>query len=599
MKFFFSIAISIATLSILLLTGCNKTVDKKLPVVKGDSIQKLSKKVMMIIVDGAVGAEVDTIAPVYLKSLEDNALYSWSSLANYDADPVTVAQGWSNLLTGVSSAKHKVTGADFTGNNLINYPSVFKRIKDTKPSMRTVAFASSKLLTDNLATDATATFSFNGNDAAVKDAVKAELQTNNPDFVVAEFSAVDVAGQASSYKAASATYSAAVNTTDQYIAEITAAINSRPSAKNEDWLVIITSSKGSNEINDPVAAQKSKFDDSRKNTFFFAYNPRFKGIILENDGSTPYEGAPPLLNNYYGGGTPWVRGEADGGNLYDLTATDDYTISCKVKLPQWNAAYFGYYSDYHTVSYLSCGTTASSDNSGKNGWYFAYTRVWQFVVNLPSGTYSIDADDFIDPADGWKEWHDLTVVLKTSGTAKIISLYTDGNKVNEQTIDNFATVSPQGPLTVGYNAFGDADDLGLVNYHVTDIKFLNTALPDDFIRDNYCKNNPLNGAYAANVVGYWPGIEMAGTPDVKTLPDLSSNQKDMVLSSSTGSDMDIIPDPISVLSANVCPEVSETVYKSLPNSVDVVNNVFSWLGIIVSQDWMLDGKTLLPQYTNL
>jgi len=178
--------------------SCNKTFPNPLEANagSGNSTTVINPKTLVIVIDGAVGTQVQASVPPVLRSLVDYSIFSWDALSDYDNVPVTNNLGWANILTGVKVNKHNVTGADFGGNRFADYPSLFTRIKQQRPGMRTTAFFSSNDIAAALAADATKAESFNENDAAVKEAVKAELTSQNPDLVLAQFHDVDKTGSA-------------------------------------------------------------------------------------------------------------------------------------------------------------------------------------------------------------------------------------------------------------------------------------------------------------------------------------------------------------------------------------------------------------------
>ena len=156
--------------------SCNKSFPNPLEAsTGGNSATVINPKTLVIVIDGAVGTQVQVSNPPVINSLVDYSVFSWDALSDYDNVNVTNELGWSNLLTGVRVKKHNVTGAGFTGNRFADYPSLFTRVKQQRPGMRTTAFFSSNGIAGELAADATKSESFNENDAAVKDAVKAEL----------------------------------------------------------------------------------------------------------------------------------------------------------------------------------------------------------------------------------------------------------------------------------------------------------------------------------------------------------------------------------------------------------------------------------------
>ncbi|QNA45723.1 DUF4983 domain-containing protein [Lacibacter sediminis] len=562
--------------------SCNKSFPNPLEANAGtgNSATVINPKTLVIVVDGAVGTQVQVSNPPVLNSLVDYSIFSWDALSDYDNVNVTNTLGWSNLFTGVKVNKHNVTGADFGGNRFADYPSLFTRLKQQRPGMRTTAFFSSNNIAAELAADATKTESFNENDAAVKEAVKAELTSQNPGLVLAQFHDVDKAGAASSYTVGSTGYKNAILQTDAYIGEILTALRSRPSFKTENWMVIITSNKGSNTIYNP-AGSWSAFEDTRHNTFFFCFNPRFNSKSLTRPGALiPYTGTAPL---YSGAVAQNRRAKVlGGGTAFDIGSTGEMTVSCKVKIPVGN---------YYYPPILS---KRASFTGGVVGWvFFLEANYWMVNFGQTSlGNRQIRGHVI---ADG--QWHTLTVVIRNEGAARNVYTYTDGVLYNTgisaatRDITSYGNLNSPQPLTVG-NLPPD-NVTGLANYSLTDIKYFNVALPDSYIANTYCTTSiePSN-QYYNNLVGFWPGFPVINDNGVFKMRDLSPFGRDFTLESYS-------PGSFNDLNANVCPPVSEPVYKTVPNSVDVTVQIYAWFGITVPASWGLDGKNWIPTYSDV
>lgn len=537
----------------------------------------VNQKVLMIVIDGAVGTQVQVSNPPVLNSLVDYSIYSWDALSDYDNVNVTNALGWSNLLTGVKSAKHNVTGIDFSTNRFNNYPTLFTRIKQERPALRTAAFCSSSEVAANLTNSATESKSFSEDDAAVKNAVKTELTSKDPAFVFAQFHDVDKAGNTGGYVNTNTSYKDAVLRVDSYIGEILTSLKSRSSFTKENWLVIITSNKGSNTVYNPGGSW-SAFDDSRHNTLYFCYNPRFNSKNPAKPGSLiPYAGTAPLYN-----GTMANNRRAkvnDGGTLYDIGSTGSYTIQCKVKIPSGSYSYPAFLSK------------RASFSGGVVGWvFFMETNYWQINFGQTGmGNRQIRGGVI---ADG--QWHTLTAVIKQEGAARNVYTYTDGvlyTPVTTRDISSYGNLNSPQPLTVG-NLPPD-NVTGLKDFFITDIRFYNTALPDAFIAASYCGTSvDLTNPYYNNLVGFWPGFPVVNEGGQNKMKDLTSNGKDFILETYS-------PGSFNDLTTNVCPPVTEPIYKSVPNSVDVACQVYLWLGITVQSGWNLDGKNWIPTFSDV
>lgn len=564
-----------ASVMAMSLFSCNKDFENTLKQEYGSDtslINKGTRKTLLIIVDGALGSEVRAITPPTLSTIADFSIYSYDALADADNNNLTNPIGWSTLLTGVGSAKHQVTGDDFTGNNLANYPSLFTHLKNEKPNWRTSAFASSPELITNLAADATEKIAYAGDDAAVREAVIKELATKDPALVLAQFHDVDKAGTAGSYSATDAGYKAAILKTDEYIGEILTALRARPDFEDENWMVVISSDKGNNVANDPAAAVNA-FSDSRRNTFFFVYNPRFLSQALVKPSVFPYVGAAPL----YSGTTSQNRRATvpDGGTLYDIGSEGDFTIQCKVKIPSDNYYYPAIFSKRETFG------------GGVVGWvFFLEGDYWQINFGQTGlGNRQIRGHKVAD-----NQWHTLTAVIKQEGAARNVYTYTDGVLypfTGNKDISSYGDLSSPAPLTVG-DLYDNVTNLK--DYFVTDIRIYNTALPDSYIAANFCKTDVSEtDIYRNNLLGFWHGVDVVNEDDVNLMKDFSGNNKDMVLQSYN-------PGNFNDVSGSLCPQPT---YSIMPSSADAATGIYQWFGIIVPSSWSLDGRSWIPNYTDV
>lgn len=584
MKKYFSfnnlVIVTTVTVTVFLLTSltsCNKKFGHALGSDNDTtSYNKGIRKTLLIIVDGAVGREVKAAGAPTLNQLTDFSIYSWDALADFKKTDVTNPMGWSNLLTGVTSDKHGVTGNDFSDNDFVDYPSLFTRLKNFNPDWRTSAFCSSPALMNNLLTNATEKKSFNGDDGAVADAAVNEMNSQDPSLVLVQFHDVDKAGQEGSYSVSDPNYKATILKTDEYIGNILAAMRARQTFKDENWMVIITSDKGSDTPDDAAGAARNSYEDSRRNTFFICYNPRFNSINPTKPGTIiPYIGTSPL---YDGNNANSYASVTDGGNTYDFGSSGSFTIQCKVKVKP--GAYF----------YPSFLSKRAEFSPGIVGWVFFFggeTWVMNFGQN-GKGNVQISGNHPIYD----NSWHTLTAVIKQEGAARNVYTYTDGIfSGNHANIADLGDISSPAPFTVGWNPGSrNPGSYSPTGYYVNDVRIYNTALDESYIAANYCKTyiDPTD-PYAGNVLGFWPSTSIEPG---KRLEDLSSNQHDMVVD-------ELNSVAFNDLSPLVCPSISDGIYKSVPNSIDVVQQIYQWFGILVPASWMLDGKNWIPTYSDV
>ncbi|MDF2188080.1 DUF4983 domain-containing protein [Paraflavitalea sp. CAU 1676] len=573
------------------LIACNKTFENTLEQDYGaDGGAGKKQKTLVIIVDGAVGLEVQKTRAPYLTVLADNAIYSWNGLTDTRKDAVTNALGWTTLLTGVTSNKHKVTGEDFAGNDLQQYPTLFARIKQQKPTARTVAIGASAAFIQNLAADATEKKTL-ATDAAVKDAAVTELTTGNADLVVAQFHEVDAAGVAGAYVAEDAGYKAAILQTDEHVKTIVETLARRATYTLENWMIIVTSNKGSILASNPAAADKLAYDDSRRNTFFICYAPNLK--VSYKPGSLPFSGTTPA---YQGSSAAATKAQGSNiGNLLDIGASGSYTIECKVKMPTGNFNYPAF-----------LGKRASF-TSGVVGWVlFLEGNYWQINFGQTSlGNRQIRGATI---SDG--KWHTLTVTIRqVDATTRRVETFTDGVYYDggisdaNRNINSYGNLNSPAPFQIGQ--FGTDNTTSLTNYNVTDVKMYDTAFGRDYIQANNCRTSiPADDPYYKNLISYWSGREIATLGGKKVLAGTSGKYKNgengftndklaLTLSGNYGTSSFV-----EVVN-NICPTPDANSYKVVPNSVDLVAQTLAWLGINQEAGWNLDGSTWLTSFMNL
>ncbi|WP_276482896.1 alkaline phosphatase family protein [Paraflavitalea pollutisoli] len=570
--------------------ACNKTFENNLRDDYGPGGGAGKKqKMLVILVDGAAGLEVQKSRAPYLTVMSDNAIYSWNGLTDTKKTPVTNALGWATLLTGVTADKHKVTGEDFTGSALQQYPTLFARLKQEKPGARTVAYGATAAFIDNLAADATEKKTY-ASDAAVKDAALAELTKGSGDLVLAQFHDVDAAGAAGAYSANDAGYKAAILKTDEYVQTLVESLTSRATYALENWMIIVTSNKGSVLASDPVAADKLAYDDSRRNTFFVCYAPNLK--VSYKPGSLPFSGTTPV---YQGGSAAATRAiGSDIGNLLDFGASGSYTIECKVKIPAGNFNY---------PAFLSKRSTFARDSVG---WVlFLEGNYWQINFGqLGSGNRQIRGAAI---ADG--KWHTLTVTInQQNATTRRVETFTDGVYYDGGITDASRNINGYGNLTsraaFQIGQLNPDNVTGLSGYNVTDVKIYDTAFSRDYVGTTFCRTAlPVGDPYERNLIGYWSGREIATVGGRKALagvsgkyattPGFSNDKLALYLSGNygTSSFVEVLP--------NICPTPDANSFKVVPNSVDLVTQVCAWLGVNPPASWQLDGSTWLTSFMNL
>ncbi|MFJ2987277.1 alkaline phosphatase family protein [Collimonas sp. NPDC087041] len=153
--------------------------------------------------------------------------------------------GWSTILTGAWSNRHRVTGNDSRQRNQTK--SIFRLIKEATPSRRTASIISWNTINDNFARDIELAYidrveKCSDIDQCVAEKASSALRFEVFSFVFAHFDEPDLTGHAQGFGDA---YQAAIQGVDTQVGQLLAALRQRQVAyPDEDWLIIVTPDHG-------------------------------------------------------------------------------------------------------------------------------------------------------------------------------------------------------------------------------------------------------------------------------------------------------------------------------------------------------------------
>ncbi|GAA5495775.1 hypothetical protein Rhal01_01954 [Rubritalea halochordaticola] len=159
--------------------------------------------------------------------------------------------GWSSLLTGVWTDKHKVTNNSFTGHDFQNYPHFFRRIKEEVPTAHVSSIIHwspiDTVIVEGSKDGGVEFVDFRSNqstDTGVANVAAAQLGSSDPDVMFLHFDEVDYAGHGYGYSTSVPEYLSAIEGVDGYIGTVLTALQNRPQYAQEDWLVIVSTDHG-------------------------------------------------------------------------------------------------------------------------------------------------------------------------------------------------------------------------------------------------------------------------------------------------------------------------------------------------------------------
>ncbi|MGW0879501.1 alkaline phosphatase family protein [Streptomyces sp. NPDC002671] len=202
-------------------------------------------KVLVIGLDGCLLQRIKDADAPNLDALMAAGLTAPSSIYANPLAPTLSGPGWSTIITGVWPDKHNVKDNTFSGAKFAQYPDFLTRVETAKPELNTYAVSSWAPITDTVfstAVDTRVSTPSAEYDTGTTSRAVAQLRDGNPDAVFVQIDNIDHAGH--SYGAASQQYLDAIHTADAQVGQMVAAVKSRATYADEDWLIMVTADHG-------------------------------------------------------------------------------------------------------------------------------------------------------------------------------------------------------------------------------------------------------------------------------------------------------------------------------------------------------------------
>lgn len=580
-----------------ILISCNGEFDKVIPESPGldTNITYRTPKVLVIIADGARGTSVRDAAPVtpVLQSLLRNSIYSWNGLSDTSKNNAT---NWASMLTGVNKEKHGVLGTNFANNNLDDYPLVFERIKTANANARIASFASSEIFREKFTKGTDVSESFSNNDEALKTRMVDFIKSDNANLILGQFSGIELAGNAVGFDNSFPAYKEAIHNFDTRVGELIEAVKGRTNYKNENWMIVITSTRGGKHTLPLSENDKTIFSNTYSNIFTIIHNPSFKQTFV----------ARPFLGSSFSGKSVRFMGEPEKtvglvspeiSPNFNFGPDDDFTVSIKVRKNKnlKNTSRGDFY--YIWPSFLGKRNNVVWGDAvgGGPGWDIClYQNRWRVLMS--GGTDFIRGAEIVGLDVSGDSWHDLTVVFeKKADGARYVRLYTDGvlgvtNSVSgvvgtptepvasEVKLAGMPNFDNNDPMRIGY-APGESDvNFGKIDINLAELKIWKAALPESVIQQYACDiTMSTSHPYYDHLVGYWPLGEGTGNKMGDRGPFVADFTLQGTYRWETFNDLICSP-PIANLNNKV------------PNGIDMSVQVLNWLNITRQEKWKLDGR---------
>lgn len=548
------------------LSSCNKDFPNILKEDYGSTEASVSKsKVLLVVVDGLRGNIISDLEPDNIRVIARNSLHTNNSLGDFASDNYNKSIGLANIFTGVKEDKHQVDGDDLSKINLDDAPTFINRLKAGYDDFSSEAYTSSNdvkeyLLNDIDHTEVLAT------DADIVSKVKSSLATTESSLIVAHLNNPYLVGEAKSYETEEEAYKQAVFSLDEQMGELVNAVNDRPEAKNENWLVIFTSSIGGVIAEDFTNDDDTAFGDSKLNTFTYFYSPKFsrKYIAKPSSTSMPFQGAGMRLLYSNDGADAMSARLADVSKL-NITGTQNATITFFFKQNEENTVF----------NYPPILMKRSGIDSGP-GWQFIMSG-GEVELAFTGGGGKFKSANVTDG-----KWHVITLVIdRATNKAKV---FTDGVLSGETSAGSSDATNNEPVIFGKHPANGSGGDFTVCN-----LQFYNIAMTDEEVAlySGLALVDEKNSPYHNSLLGYWPIYEDNGA---STLTDVTGKAGDMrIFNKSSWSTFDeYVP--------FIIPYISENTYQVVPNGVDIATFVYQWFGIIPLESWGLAGKAWTPPY---
>ena len=575
----------------VIITGCTKyfNPEPKFEEYEHEEEKTVKRKVLFISIDGLVGKELEKNVPTNINQLMKTAKYSFDALTdNNTSDPST----WATMMTGYNSDGHNIKDESYLPQpNSSNphaeasfAPSVIYRLKQVNSAVKASVVVQDEGIGNILLMDADESVIIDS-DAKAKDESDRILSRENvADLVIVQFTDVLKAGKAGGFNISETSYSQAIEKVDNYIGDIIRTIDEREDKEFEDWLIIITSNHGGidSEYGGSSFAERNVFtlysykhflsQKLKAETMQYAFlNGYFPGTY------THYDGIATRTFSEIG-----VRAQSPAGSASNIfnansTPTGSITYDFKYRLREDNEwaglSFTGGYSFWYNYF---LGKDAASNNANA-GWHL-YGQNLNFKLRFQDGS-STQEVEFARGQDG--SWHHVSFIFeKLTNTSTQIKVYLDGVQSISQTIpmgvDAFANAEP---LTLGFNT--QTTNLGYTHMDLADFRVWNKALNDAEARSISCRKDiPENDPMASSLLAYYRDLSTN-----TWFNSLDNHVADLTFSNTATVNIagNYMP----------CDQPTDEVFVQ---NLDLVPQVFYWLGLRPHETWGLQGEIFLTKF---
>ena len=505
--------------------------------------QTNESRVLIIGIDGLRSDCLEAANTPAIDALIADGLFSPDALNN---DITYSGPGWSAMMCGVWSDSHGVTSNNFTGSNFDGFPSFMKRLESENPNLNTHSICHWAPINDYILGDDVDDALNVDTDAGVANAAVSILQSGNPHALFLHFDDVDINGHGYGFSPEVAPYIGAIETTDNYVAQVVSALTNRPNYATENWLVLLSTDHGGIGVNHGGTTIEEE------TIFFIASGASVENEVIVKD---TLDVLDPAVNCIAPGAAELrFGGNGDAVHIPDATelqlgSDQDFTLEVRIR----------------TEATPDVAIIGNKDwNSGLNPGFvfsFEYPGGPAWKVNIGDGNERADANGAAGISDG--QWHTLSCSFDRDG---MMRLYTDGVFSNEEDISNV------GAIDVGSGWFFGSDILGAYSYTgaIAEVRFWHGVLPEESISNWHCSALDANHPNWEALQAHWTLTEGAGLE----VSNNTSSQLDGILQGAEWQQ----PESLIIFD-----------YSNTPRIVDVAVTALDHMCIDLDPAWNLDG----------
>ena len=361
-------------------------------------------KVLVVGLDGTLLDRIKDADAPSLDALMAAGLTAPSSIYANPLAPTLSGPGWSTIITGVWPDKHNVKDNTFSGARFAQYPDFLTRIETAKPSLSTYAVSSWAPITDTVFSskvDTRVSTPSAEYDTGTTARAVAQLRDGNPDAVFVQLDNVDHAGH--SYGAASQQYLDAIHGVDAQVGQLVAAIKSRATYGEEDWLILVTADHGHTDAGGHGGSSRPE-----RQTFLIANGSAVAGGSVRHDVKMPDVAASALAHL----GIPIDPAWGLDGRPLQQPSPDDFDalrpqLSTRVDETGIGAGVLGFTHTPPAGWSIDNSAMGGGGVTEWRGWSFTTDEFWTEAQADQQRECNVRARDVFAVADG-DEWSDKT-----------------------------------------------------------------------------------------------------------------------------------------------------------------------------------------------